>query len=217
MCPVLHAGTVKTQPLKPEIHFRFIFPSEKYKTEWQRSQSSCVICIFSPTKVSAAYSSCWEAPKQHVKDGHKVQGCYSKSGSVGERWRLSGERLLLASSIGLYLKNGLLLVAPENWNSACGNSEFIEKEKCASGLLPAKGETQQCCLGTCVLLCDSGLIRPGLEGALSFLLFQPSWVSGIPVCCLHHKVWPQITQLFLCKLVSLPSSEPACYSFPDAK
>lgn len=158
MCPMLPVGTVKAQPLQNRT--TFIFLSKKYKNEWQRSQSSCVICIFSPTKVPAAHSCCWEAPEQHVKDGHKLQGCYLKPGTVGEWCRLSWERLLLASYIGLYLKNGPFLVAPENWNSAYGNSVFKEKEKYASHLLPAKGETW-CYLGMCVLLCDSGPIRPG--------------------------------------------------------
>ena len=80
---------VKPCHLKTQPNFGYFFPSQKYKNEWQRSQSSCVICIFSPIKVSAVYSCGWGAPKKHVEGRHKLQHCYSKPGEVGKWCGLS--------------------------------------------------------------------------------------------------------------------------------
>lgn len=52
--------------LKTEPHFRAIFVSHNDKNEWQRSQSSSVIHILSPTKLSAVHSCCWEAPRRDI-------------------------------------------------------------------------------------------------------------------------------------------------------
>lgn len=80
---------LKPSHLKTEPNFTHFFLSWKYKNEWQRSQSSCVICIFSRTKVSAVHSCCWGAPKKCIKDGHNLQHCYSKSSKVGKWCGLS--------------------------------------------------------------------------------------------------------------------------------
>lgn len=51
------------KPLKKQNQISDIFLSHNYKNGWQRSQSSSVIHIFSPTKLSAGHSCCWAAPR----------------------------------------------------------------------------------------------------------------------------------------------------------
>lgn len=77
---MLQVEAVETQPLKKRTKFH-VYLSKSEVEKWVAKESE-QLRISSHTKVSAAHTCCWVAPKKHVVDGHHLQLCYSKSGGA---------------------------------------------------------------------------------------------------------------------------------------